>query len=198
MHTGVFRGLAQPQLSRLREDLALLEYSDPGAVRARMSTNGFALLTDKRCVAVRHGHRGIAAPDQSALQPRLLAAWSRALSPPHCGARWRRAGHFARIRRARVSASPRRQASTSNGRGHCVRRSRWAPADDRLWCRSRTPSWTHGWLDWPIPTKLCQEGGTTLATGSSGQPGQHTVQLDVKRNGCSNAERKFTEAPLSN
>ena len=47
MDTGVFRGLAQPQLSRLREDLALLEYSDPGAVRARLSTNGFALLADE-------------------------------------------------------------------------------------------------------------------------------------------------------
>jgi metal-dependent hydrolase (beta-lactamase superfamily II) len=31
----------------LREDLALLEYSDPGAVRARLSTNGFALLADE-------------------------------------------------------------------------------------------------------------------------------------------------------
>jgi glyoxylase-like metal-dependent hydrolase (beta-lactamase superfamily II) len=47
MDTVVFRGLAQPQLSRLREDLALLEYSDPGAVRARLSTNGFALLADR-------------------------------------------------------------------------------------------------------------------------------------------------------
>jgi len=46
MNTGVFRGLAQPQLSQLREGLALLEHSDPGAVRARMSTNGFALLAD--------------------------------------------------------------------------------------------------------------------------------------------------------
>jgi hypothetical protein len=47
MNTVVFRGLAQPQLSRLSEDLALLEYSDPGAVRARLSTNGFALLADR-------------------------------------------------------------------------------------------------------------------------------------------------------
>jgi glyoxylase-like metal-dependent hydrolase (beta-lactamase superfamily II) len=47
MDTGVFRGLAQPQLSRLNENLALLEYSDPGAIRARMSTNGFALLADE-------------------------------------------------------------------------------------------------------------------------------------------------------
>jgi metal-dependent hydrolase (beta-lactamase superfamily II) len=31
----------------LSENLALLEYSDPGAVRARLSTNGFALLTDE-------------------------------------------------------------------------------------------------------------------------------------------------------
>jgi glyoxylase-like metal-dependent hydrolase (beta-lactamase superfamily II) len=42
----MFRGLAEPQLSRVREDLALLEYSDPGAVRARLSTNGYALLKD--------------------------------------------------------------------------------------------------------------------------------------------------------
>jgi len=47
MDAGVFRGLAQPQLNRLRDDLALLEYSDPGAVRARLSTNGFALLADE-------------------------------------------------------------------------------------------------------------------------------------------------------
>ena len=47
MDTVVFRGLAQPQLSRLREDLALLEYSDPGAARARLSTNGYALLKDE-------------------------------------------------------------------------------------------------------------------------------------------------------
>jgi hypothetical protein len=47
MNTVVFRGLAQPQLSRLSEDLALLEFSDPGAVRARLSTNGFALLADR-------------------------------------------------------------------------------------------------------------------------------------------------------
>jgi len=47
MDTRVFRGFARPQLSRVRENLALLEYSDPGAVRARMSTNGFALLADK-------------------------------------------------------------------------------------------------------------------------------------------------------
>lgn len=43
MDTGVFRGLAQPQLSRLNENVALLEYSDPGAIRAWMS--GFERLS---------------------------------------------------------------------------------------------------------------------------------------------------------
>lgn len=40
----LFRGLAEPQMTRLREDLVLIEFSDPGAVRARMSTNTFVLL----------------------------------------------------------------------------------------------------------------------------------------------------------
>jgi metal-dependent hydrolase (beta-lactamase superfamily II) len=42
--SSAFKGTSQPQLVRLRHDLALLEYCDPGAIRAHMATNGFALL----------------------------------------------------------------------------------------------------------------------------------------------------------
>lgn len=39
-----FRGFSQPQIVRLRPDLVLIEYSDPGAEPVRMSTNTYVLL----------------------------------------------------------------------------------------------------------------------------------------------------------
>ena len=152
MDTGVFRGLAEPQLSRLREDLALLKYSDPGAVRARLSTNGFALLADEGALLFDTGAEELL-PLIDQLRSQGFLPRGLVLSHRHiAGARWRCADHSARIRCARVSASSRRQASTSHDRRHCVPRSHWPPADNRFWCRSRAPSWAHRGLDRPVPT----------------------------------------------
>ena len=39
-----FRGMAKPQMTRLRPDIALIEYSDAGAEEVHISTNTYALL----------------------------------------------------------------------------------------------------------------------------------------------------------
>ena len=38
-----FRGMTEPQMSKIYHDLVLIEYSDPGARYDRMSTNTYAL-----------------------------------------------------------------------------------------------------------------------------------------------------------
>ena len=38
-----FRGMSQPQTTHLRPDIVLIEYSDPGAEEAHLSTNTYAL-----------------------------------------------------------------------------------------------------------------------------------------------------------
>ena len=43
-----FRGMAKPQMTRLRPDIALIEYSDAGAEEAHISTNTYALLNAGR------------------------------------------------------------------------------------------------------------------------------------------------------
>jgi glyoxylase-like metal-dependent hydrolase (beta-lactamase superfamily II) len=45
-----FRGLPHPQFSRLTERIGLLEHSDPGARRAEMSTNGYAVFSGQRFI----------------------------------------------------------------------------------------------------------------------------------------------------
>jgi glyoxylase-like metal-dependent hydrolase (beta-lactamase superfamily II) len=47
-----FRGLPEPQMTELREGLVLLEHSDPGARRAGLSTNTFAVLKNGRALLV--------------------------------------------------------------------------------------------------------------------------------------------------
>ena len=43
-----FRGISKPQMTRLRPDIALIEYSDAGAEEAHISTNTYALLNAGR------------------------------------------------------------------------------------------------------------------------------------------------------
>lgn len=43
-----FRGMAKPQMTLLRPDIALIEYSDAGAEEAHISTNTYALLSAGR------------------------------------------------------------------------------------------------------------------------------------------------------
>ena len=43
-----FRGMSKPQMTRLRPDIALIEYSDAGAEEAHISTNTYALLNAGR------------------------------------------------------------------------------------------------------------------------------------------------------
>jgi metal-dependent hydrolase (beta-lactamase superfamily II) len=43
-----FRGMSQPQMTHLRPDIVLIEYSDPGAEAAHISTNTYALLNAGR------------------------------------------------------------------------------------------------------------------------------------------------------
>src|SRR5690242_1937908 len=47
-----FRGKSQPQMTYIRPDIALIEYSDPGAERAHISTNTYALLNAGRMLLV--------------------------------------------------------------------------------------------------------------------------------------------------
>jgi hypothetical protein len=47
-----FRGMSQPQMTHLRPDLVLIEYSDPGAEEAHLSTNTYALLNVGRMLLV--------------------------------------------------------------------------------------------------------------------------------------------------
>ena len=48
----LFRGLSEPQMTRLRPDLVLIEHSDPGAERLHVSTNTFALLDNGHMLLV--------------------------------------------------------------------------------------------------------------------------------------------------
>jgi glyoxylase-like metal-dependent hydrolase (beta-lactamase superfamily II) len=43
-----FRGMSKPQMTRLRPDIVLIEYSDSGAEEAHLSTNTYALLNAGR------------------------------------------------------------------------------------------------------------------------------------------------------
>ncbi|MGA9745688.1 MAG: hypothetical protein WBQ16_13845 [Nitrososphaeraceae archaeon] len=43
-----FRGISKPQMTSLRPDIALIEYSDAGAEEAHISTNTYALLNAGR------------------------------------------------------------------------------------------------------------------------------------------------------
>jgi glyoxylase-like metal-dependent hydrolase (beta-lactamase superfamily II) len=52
MSSSAFRGLVEPQLTALRDDIVLLEHSDPGARRARLSTNGYAILRPGRALLI--------------------------------------------------------------------------------------------------------------------------------------------------
>jgi glyoxylase-like metal-dependent hydrolase (beta-lactamase superfamily II) len=47
-----FRGMSQPQMTHLRSDIVLIEYSDPGAEAAHISTNTYALLNAGRMLLV--------------------------------------------------------------------------------------------------------------------------------------------------
>jgi glyoxylase-like metal-dependent hydrolase (beta-lactamase superfamily II) len=47
-----FRGMPKPQMSRLRPDIVLIEYSDAGAEEAHLSTNTYALLSANRMLLV--------------------------------------------------------------------------------------------------------------------------------------------------
>jgi glyoxylase-like metal-dependent hydrolase (beta-lactamase superfamily II) len=55
MHFSVsrsFRGMSQPQMTHLRPDIVLIEYSDPGAEELHLSTNTYALLNAGRMLLV--------------------------------------------------------------------------------------------------------------------------------------------------
>ena len=39
-----FRGMSEPQMTHLRPDIVLIEYSDPGAEEIHLSTNTYALM----------------------------------------------------------------------------------------------------------------------------------------------------------
>src|SRR6476620_478652 len=43
-----FRGMSKPQMTRLRPDIALIEYSDAGAEEVHISTNTYAMLNAGR------------------------------------------------------------------------------------------------------------------------------------------------------
>ena len=47
-----FRGMPEPQTTHLRPDIVLIEYSDPGAEEAHLSTNSYALLNIGRMLLV--------------------------------------------------------------------------------------------------------------------------------------------------
>src|SRR5689334_1793653 len=47
-----FRGMYQPQMTRIRPEIFLIEHSDPGAERLHISTNTYALLKDERMLLV--------------------------------------------------------------------------------------------------------------------------------------------------
>ncbi|MGA9167951.1 MAG: MBL fold metallo-hydrolase, partial [Nitrososphaeraceae archaeon] len=47
-----FRGMSEPQMTHLRPDVVLIEYSDPGAEAAHISTNTYALLNAGRMLLV--------------------------------------------------------------------------------------------------------------------------------------------------
>lgn len=47
-----FRGMIQPQMTHLRPDIVLIEHSDPGAAKAHISTNTYALLNAGRMLLV--------------------------------------------------------------------------------------------------------------------------------------------------
>ena len=47
-----FRGMPKPQMTRLRPDIVLIEYSDAGAEEAHLSTNTYALLSASRMLLV--------------------------------------------------------------------------------------------------------------------------------------------------
>ena len=49
-----FRGMSKPQMTRLRPDIFLIEYSDAGAEEVHLSTNTYALPECGSDVVARH------------------------------------------------------------------------------------------------------------------------------------------------
>ena len=47
-----FRGMSEPQMTHIRNDIVLIEYSDPGAEEIHISTNTYALLNAGRMLLV--------------------------------------------------------------------------------------------------------------------------------------------------
>lgn len=52
MFSAAFRGLPEPRMTALRDDIVLLEHSDPGARRALLSTNTYAVLRAGRALLI--------------------------------------------------------------------------------------------------------------------------------------------------
>ena len=52
MVSSAFRGSHVPQMTELREDVVLIEHSDPGARHARLSTNAYVVLTPGRALFI--------------------------------------------------------------------------------------------------------------------------------------------------
>src|ERR1017187_8668388 len=52
MVSSAFRGSHVPQMTELREDVVLIEHSDPGARHARLSTNAYVVLSPGRALFI--------------------------------------------------------------------------------------------------------------------------------------------------
>jgi len=52
MSSSAFRGSPEPQMTELRDDIVLLEHSDPGARQAQLSTNTYAVLRPGRALFI--------------------------------------------------------------------------------------------------------------------------------------------------
>src|SRR5579863_1941599 len=52
MFSLAFRGSPEPQMTELCDDIVLLEHSDPGARRAQLSTNAYAVLRPGRALFI--------------------------------------------------------------------------------------------------------------------------------------------------
>jgi len=52
MFSSAFRGSPEPQMTELRDDVVLLEHSDPGARQVQLSTNAYAVLRPGRALCI--------------------------------------------------------------------------------------------------------------------------------------------------
>jgi glyoxylase-like metal-dependent hydrolase (beta-lactamase superfamily II) len=59
MASPIFRGSPEPQMTALREDVILLEHSDPGARGAQLSTNAYAVLRPGRSLLIDANFSGL-------------------------------------------------------------------------------------------------------------------------------------------